>query len=122
MTPRQKDCYDFIKAYIEENVISPTYAEIATGVGAKSKSDVSRLLIHLEEQGLISRIPHRTRSIKILPTDDVYAENARLRVGIADIRVKLHAANRPVLREGLRLELRDICDALLSPERTKTDD
>lgn len=41
------------------------------------------------------------------------AEIERLRGVLIDVRCKLHAANRPMLREGLRVELRDLIDAAL---------
>ena len=82
MTPRQKDCYDFIVAYIEEHTISPSYAEIANGIGIKSKSSVLRLLKGLKERGKISRLAHHTRAIMILPTEDIYLENERLRAAL----------------------------------------
>lgn len=44
---------------------------------------------------------------------DWQAEAERLRLALVTIRNKLHAANRPRLRDGLRVECRDLADAAL---------
>ncbi|MCW5615874.1 MAG: hypothetical protein KIT32_12195 [Rhodocyclaceae bacterium] len=43
------------------------------------------------------------------------ADAAKMRDVIKKARDKLHAYNRPVLREGLRIEVRDMLDAALEP-------
>ena len=44
-------------------------------------------------------------------------ECERLTALLAAMRAKLHAANRPKMREGLRIELRDMIDAALAKQR-----
>ncbi len=69
MTIRQKDALDFIKAYIAEHGVSPTYDEIKVGLGLHSKCGINRLVMGLVERGFISHIPGLARSINLLDPD-----------------------------------------------------
>lgn len=67
LTKRQADCLLFIHAHQRENGgITPSYDEIAAGIGLASKSGVNRLIDELVERGRISRIPARPRAITII--------------------------------------------------------
>lgn len=68
MTPRMKQCLDFLKRYKAENGYMPNFDEIRVCLGLKSKSGVFRLLDGLEQRGLIERLPHRARAIVIADT------------------------------------------------------
>lgn len=71
MTPKQKQAFDFIKQYIEENEgIAPSYDEIRNALGLASKSGVARLVYALEEMGLIKRHGQRARRLEIASTKD----------------------------------------------------
>lgn len=71
MTPRMKELLVFIEAYIAlNNGIAPSYDEIRSALGLKSKHGVHRLLNSLEERGHISRLRHRARAIKLLARKD----------------------------------------------------
>lgn len=63
MTKRQRQMFDFIRGYWKERGYSPSYREIADGVGIRSISGVSRMLICLQERGLVTFLPHKARSI-----------------------------------------------------------
>ena len=65
MTPRQHDCYTAIKDYWASNGYGPSYSEIQTALGAKSKASVQFLISKLEERGYVERIPNLARSIRI---------------------------------------------------------
>ncbi|MDQ1226506.1 repressor LexA [Pantoea ananatis] len=54
LTETQRRTYDFIRLYIRENVISPTIAEIADGMGWKSSNAVHQHLVALEQKGYLS--------------------------------------------------------------------
>ena len=75
MTPKQKQCLDFIAAYQRTHQISPTFDEIKEHVKFKSKSGVSRIIDILERDGFISREPHGVRSISVL--DDPWVTVAK---------------------------------------------
>ncbi len=66
LTPRQKDCYEFIKQFIDENGYAPSYDEIGDALELVSKSNVHRLVNGLEERNWIRRIPNSNRSITLL--------------------------------------------------------
>ena len=52
---REKMILDYIREYLAENGWAPAYQEIADAVDLKSKSDVGRYLVRLEEKGLIKK-------------------------------------------------------------------
>lgn len=66
MTPMQKEALDFITAYIAEfDGISPSFQNIADGLGLKSKSGAHRLIWALHEMGAIHISAGRGRRITI---------------------------------------------------------
>jgi SOS-response transcriptional repressor LexA len=76
MTSQQKKVYDFIIAFQKLRGITPSYSEIATGLGLRSKSNIWRLVHELKGKGLIKLQPHMARSIK--PVDNTVKEMAKL--------------------------------------------
>jgi len=67
MTPKQKLVLDFIKTYIEIKGFAPSYANIAVGIGLKSKSNIHRLVHELRKQGHLDVKPHLVRSVQLTP-------------------------------------------------------
>lgn len=63
MTPKQANLLAFLKAYVEDHGYSPSYEEMAAAVGLQSKSGVHRLIQGLHEQGLVTKVEWRKRSI-----------------------------------------------------------
>lgn len=68
LTRRMLDVLTFVQAYTRTNGMSPTYQEIADGVGLSSKSGVNRIINELAERGHVTRIHRRERSITIIST------------------------------------------------------
>ena len=66
MTPRQRECFDFIKSYWAEHECSPSYEDIMAGLGLKGKSRVFALVSALQQRGVISRVYGHPRSIRVL--------------------------------------------------------
>jgi repressor LexA len=66
MTPKQKLVLDFIYAYVKIKGFAPSYADIATGLKLKSKSNIHRLVHELRKEGLIEIRPHLIRSMKLV--------------------------------------------------------
>ena len=66
MTPRHKECLDFIGAFWADKGYAPSYEEIRNALGAKSKSSVAALVAKLEERGYIQRMPNLARSIRLV--------------------------------------------------------
>jgi repressor LexA len=55
LTPKQKQVYDFINSFITSHGYSPSYKDIANGLGFKSEGSVAQYLEALENKGFISR-------------------------------------------------------------------
>lgn len=67
MTKRQKELLDYIRKYVKNNEMSPTYREMVKALNTKSVSNIGRMLDALAEEGKITRrIPAKPRSIKVL--------------------------------------------------------
>ena len=74
---RTKQVFEFIRDHIEKYGFSPTYREIAAGVGLNSSSTVKPHLDKLKESGRIEIITknRQVRAIKILPTDEGHSDD-----------------------------------------------
>ena len=65
LTKKQKELFDFLNQYIENNKISPSFEEMKRAVNLKSKSGIHRLITSLEERGFIKRMKHKARAMQI---------------------------------------------------------
>ena len=65
ITPKQKELLSFIKEYLAEHGVTPSYDEMKDGLGLHSKSGIHRLVSGLEERGYITRLPNRARAIEV---------------------------------------------------------
>ena len=65
LTTKQKELFDFLEARPPGSA-SPSFDEMASAMGLKSKSGVFRLLAGLEERGFIRRLRNRSRAIEVL--------------------------------------------------------
>ena len=66
LTRRQKQVYDFLAQFVEEHGYSPSFEEIAEGLGLSSLATVHKHITNLEQKGLLRRDYNRSRSIDIL--------------------------------------------------------
>ena len=66
LTRRQKQVYDFISGFVDKNGYSPSYEEIADGLGLSSLATVHKHISNLEEKELLRRDYNRSRSIELL--------------------------------------------------------
>src|SRR5215216_2295014 len=66
VTAKQKRVYDFIRRYIDSNQEPPTIAEIGRQFQLRSSASVHAILLALEREGLIKRIPNVSRGIEIV--------------------------------------------------------
>lgn len=73
MTRVQAGALSFIAQRIAASGQSPSYDEIAAGLGMKSKSQINRLVVALEERGFIRRLPGRARCIEVIRLPDALA-------------------------------------------------
>ena len=66
VTAKQRRVFEFIRRYIESNHEPPTIAEIGRHFQMSSSASVHAILIALEREGLIKRIPNVSRGIQIV--------------------------------------------------------
>jgi repressor LexA len=67
ITKRQRQVYDFISGFVQENGYSPSFEEICQGMGLSSLATVHKHISNLEKKGLLKRDYNRSRSIDVLP-------------------------------------------------------
>lgn len=67
ITRRQKEVLDFISSFTQRNGYSPSYEEIAHGLGLRSLATVHKHITNLHNKGLLQRAHNRSRSIDVLP-------------------------------------------------------
>jgi repressor LexA len=66
VTAKQRRVYEFIRRYIDSNHEPPTIAEIGRQFQMSSSASVHAILVALEREGLIKRIPNVSRGIEIV--------------------------------------------------------
>ena len=66
LTRKQYELLVFIHKHLNEHGISPSFDEMKSALGLKSKSGIHRLITGLEERGFIHRLPHRARALEVV--------------------------------------------------------
>src|SRR5829696_119419 len=66
VTAKQRRIFEFIRRYIESNQEAPTIAEIGRQFQLSSSASVHAILVALEREGLIKRIPNVSRGIEVV--------------------------------------------------------
>lgn len=69
LTERQRKLLDFIRAYIAQHRIAPTFDDMRYAMRIRSKSVIHRLLVGMEERGAIRRIANLARAIEVVDPD-----------------------------------------------------
>ncbi len=64
LTRRQREIYDFIRAFIAEHGYSPSLEEIGGHFGLSSVATVHKHVQHLVEKGLLRKAWNRSRSVE----------------------------------------------------------
>ena len=67
ITRRQKEVLDFLTTFTARNGYSPSYEEIASGLGLSSLATVHKHITNLHAKGLLQRAQNRSRSIDVIP-------------------------------------------------------
>ncbi|MDE3104933.1 MAG: transcriptional repressor LexA [Acidobacteriota bacterium] len=78
ITRRQKEVLDFLSSFTQKNGYSPSYEEIANGLGLSSLATVHKHITNLQKKGLLQRAHNRSRSIDVLPQRSVRRAAERL--------------------------------------------
>lgn len=68
MTKTQNKLFAYIRQYIQRTGIAPSYDDMRTALGLKSKSGIHTLLTALEDRGYIRRLKGKTRAIEVIKT------------------------------------------------------
>jgi repressor LexA len=68
VTRRQREVLDFISNFVQRTGYSPSFDEMARGLGLKSLATVHKHITNLHHKGLLQREANRGRSIDVLPT------------------------------------------------------
>lgn len=67
LTRRQKACLDYVASHLRATGgVSPSYREIAAGLGLKSQANVLVLLRQLQARGALRLKPYRHRSLELV--------------------------------------------------------
>jgi repressor LexA len=66
LTDREREVYDFVRAYTSRHGLPPKLREIGTQLGIVSRGTVHRYLRAIEDKGLIAIIPDRARGIRLV--------------------------------------------------------
>ncbi len=99
LTPRQKQLLDFIADFIDEHGYSPSYEEIARGLGLASLATVHKHIQALEQKGYLARAFNRSRSVDVSPAYLERYRAQRQRTGARALEIPLEgriAAGTPV--------------------------
>ena len=65
LTAKQQQTLEFIRTYMSKKQQSPTEAEIATGIGIKSRGVAHRYVAAIEKAGYIKTLPGKRRNIRL---------------------------------------------------------
>lgn len=69
LTRRQREIFDYISAFVEEEGYSPSLEEIAAHFGLSSVATVHRHVQHLVEKGMLRKAWNRSRSLEPVPQE-----------------------------------------------------
>jgi repressor LexA len=97
LTRRQKQVMDFLSEFIEKHGYSPSYEEIATGLGLASLATVHKHIQSLEAKQYLRRSYNHSRSLEI--AERYFAEERARRPSAAEASIPLMgriAAGSPV--------------------------
>jgi repressor LexA len=77
LTKRQRQIYDFIAEFVENNGYSPSFEEIGAALGLSSLATVHKHINNLERKKFLRRDYNRSRSIDVLPLPEGIPSRAR---------------------------------------------
>lgn len=70
LTRRQREIYDFVTGFVEEQGYSPSLEEIGAHFGLRSVATVHKHVQHLVEKGLLRKAWNRSRSVEPVALDE----------------------------------------------------
>jgi repressor LexA len=76
LTDREREVYDFVRAYTSRHGVPPKLREIGEHLGVASRGTVHRYLRAIEDAGLIAITPDRARGVRLVDKGPKAARNA----------------------------------------------
>lgn len=67
LTPKQHKLFVFIEDTLARKGVSPSFDEMRTFMGLKSKSGIHRMIANLAHKGYIRHLPNQARAIEVIP-------------------------------------------------------
>ncbi|MDD2325545.1 MAG: transcriptional repressor LexA [Alphaproteobacteria bacterium] len=98
LTRKQKDLLYLIRDRLVAEGVPPSFDEMKTALGLRSKSGIHRLITGLEERGFVRRLPHRARALEVLRLPDDAPDQAV-----------------PTLKTKVRDTVRKVADTVVEP-------
>src|SRR5256712_5313980 len=96
ITRRQRQVYDYISEFVQKHGYSPSFEEIAKGLGLSSLATVHKHVSNLQKKGLLHRDYNRSRSIDLLPPKGRLKESMSVNTGMVLRLVGTIAAGQPI--------------------------
>jgi len=90
LTKRQRQILDFINGFISRQGYAPSLEEIGKRFGLSSLATVHKHLVNLEKKGVINRAWNRSRSIELVPVEEIKIATVELPL------LGLIAAGKPI--------------------------
>ena len=66
LTTKQSELLEFIRSFADRKGHAPSYEQMRQAVGLQSRSGIHRLILGLDERGVIRRLPNRARAIEVV--------------------------------------------------------
>lgn len=82
LTKRQRQIFDFVSEFVEEQGYSPSLEEIAAAFGLSSVATVHKHVKHLVEKGYLRKAWNRSRSVEPVPQDVEASDSGSLHLPI----------------------------------------
>src|SRR5436309_3943233 len=96
ITRRQRQVYDLISRFVAEKGYSPSFEEIAKGLGLSSLATVHKHVSNLQKKGLLTRDYNRSRSIDLLPPKGKLKQSMAVNTAMVLPLLGRIAAGRPI--------------------------
>jgi repressor LexA len=96
ITRRQRELYDFISRFVAERGYSPSFEEIAEGLGLSSLATVHKHVSNLEKKGLLTRDYNRSRSIDLVAPKGKLKQSMAVNTGLVLPVLGRIAAGQPI--------------------------
>ena len=90
LTKRQRQIYDFISEFVEEQGYSPSLEEIAAAFELNSVATVHKHVKHLVDKGYLRKAWNRSRSVEPVPLSDRAAGQGESAAATEDGSASLH--------------------------------